>query len=72
VRRRTLTMIAVANGVIKLIGMRGVLFENIRREPCWPVWLFTLSWVAKTCAICEEPCKLYVVPFETFEILLEA
>jgi hypothetical protein len=67
-----LAVITIANGVIKLIGVRGVLPENIRGEPGWRVWLLSLSCIARTCAICEEPCKLFVVPYETIEILPEA
>jgi hypothetical protein len=65
-------VITVAKGVIKLVGMRGVLPENIRGEPRWLVWLLSLSRIARTCAAFEEPCKLFVVPYETIEILLEA
>jgi hypothetical protein len=69
--KRALAMIALANGIIEIIGVCGVLSENIGRNIWWRGCLLSLTKVARTRARREQPRKLCIMPIQTVQVLLE-
>jgi hypothetical protein len=65
--RRALASIAVTNSMINIFGVRCVFSENVGGKSRRRDWLLSLSWEARSCAICDKPLKAAVVLFQNLK-----
>jgi hypothetical protein len=61
-----LATIAATDSMVNIFGLRCVLSEAVGGDSTWRLWLFPLSWEARSRAICNQPLKSAVVLFQFF------